>query len=655
MIPKLTVPGCSLAFLVAAASGQQSALPQTPAFRTGVDVVQIDVTVLDRNRRPVRDLTAADFLVLEDGRPRPIVAFSAVELSAPPDGAAPEAPGLPIRAIPPDVTTNALPDGRLVVILMDHQLDRPADGARVMAKRIAARIVDALGPGDVAAVVHTMFGTAQNLTTDRQRLKAAIESSAIGTVARPDDEFETGECPCGTCKLEALTRIADALGGEPLRRKTVFFVGESFPTYPKGNRCDALVAPAARAMIRAAQAANVAVHAVDPNGLQVTSVGAGENFRPEGASAAARAKETANRAGLIERHQSLRYLSDMTGGRTIVDTNAPEANVRAILDESSAYYFLAFQSSSPKPDGRFHPIAVTVNRPGVTVHTRKGYYATPERSAGSRAEDVLSVEGLARELLPRRELPLVLAAAPFRAPDGQGAALVLAIGVMAGAGEPLETSAPETEADSMEKVEILAAAFPEHRGTAEWHRQTLAISVPRRAPGDIEYEALSTLALPPGRYELRVAARAERHGLTGTVHTHVDIPEFDDALSLSGVVLHDPRAPTATPVDALGEVLAHAPTARRAFTAGDAVTAIVRVYQPRANPDGTIAFRVVDRDGHARASAEIPLAAAQFHDGSTEVRFPVPLQRLRPGPFVLSVEATAGRTTARRGVPFTVK
>ena len=41
---------------------------QTPAFKTGVDLVQVDVSVLDRDRQPIRGLKAADFTVLEPGR-----------------------------------------------------------------------------------------------------------------------------------------------------------------------------------------------------------------------------------------------------------------------------------------------------------------------------------------------------------------------------------------------------------------------------------------------------------------------------------------------------------------------------------------------------------------------------------------------------------
>src|ERR1041384_5703302 len=88
-------------------------ISQTPptTFRAGVEVVDVDVSVLDKNRRPVRDLTAADFTVLEDGKPRPVVAFTPVELAP--------------RELPParwmgevvsDAQTNDLQrEGRLVV------------------------------------------------------------------------------------------------------------------------------------------------------------------------------------------------------------------------------------------------------------------------------------------------------------------------------------------------------------------------------------------------------------------------------------------------------------------------------------------------------------------------------------------------------------
>jgi VWFA-related protein len=48
-----------------------------PAFKAGTDVVLVDFVVTDKSDRPVKDLTAADFVVKEDGKNRPIVSFAA--------------------------------------------------------------------------------------------------------------------------------------------------------------------------------------------------------------------------------------------------------------------------------------------------------------------------------------------------------------------------------------------------------------------------------------------------------------------------------------------------------------------------------------------------------------------------------------------------
>ena len=120
--------------------------------------------------------------------------------------------------------------------------------------------------------------------------------------------------------------------------------------------------------------------------------------------------------------------------------------------------------------------------------------------------------------------------------------------------------------------------------------------LPGPGPGQLRYEAVSTLKLAPGTYELRVAMRHEPPGDVGSVHTYVDVPDFDEgALTLSGVVLLDRRAPTATPREALGGVLDTAPTTRREFRAdrrGLGVRARLSDGQPTA----------AGRDGQRSAS-----------------------------------------------------
>jgi hypothetical protein len=112
-------------------------------FRSRVEVVQLDVSVLDKHRRPVRGLAEKDFTILEDGRTQPIVGFSTFDVAS-------EAPltAAWIREVPPDVATNQHKDTRLFVIVMDDGMIPQDPFAIQSSKTIALGIIDRLGPDD---------------------------------------------------------------------------------------------------------------------------------------------------------------------------------------------------------------------------------------------------------------------------------------------------------------------------------------------------------------------------------------------------------------------------------------------------------------------------------------------------------------------------
>jgi VWFA-related protein len=652
-----------LACWLAIVTSSAAQLPQTPppTFRIGVDAVQLDVSVLDAQRRPVRGLTAADFTVLEDGKPRRIVQFSAVELPSVARVATPAA-----DAVQPDVVRNDLPEGRLVVILLDPFLERTmvdgrvtiADQPGLAALRATARkVVDSLGPGDLTAVVHTIYGVSQNFTTDKTRLKRAIDSSAFGTVKRAEGE-QWGSCECGVCRVDALTSIATALRDETQRRKTVFFIGEHVPLAPVPGTCNTYLEPATKALVRATQLANVTVHTIDPNTLETTNVHAGDDFRPDRSiSGAAKEQEQANRAHLIERQQSLQTVAEWTGGRAILNTNNPEESVRPLLDESSAYYLVAFETSDVKADGRFHPVTVKVNRENVQVRTRKGFYAEPATASVDTGSASFSVENLSRALLPQRGLPMSIAAAPFRGPSGMPM-IVVTTGVRGGATAHRDGGATSSAPPQFEPIEILTSALRDGQKTAEWQRQRLSIVIPDGGAADgLRYESISTLSVKPGRYEVRVATRHAGADIVGTVFTYVDVPDFEsEPVTLSALVLLDSHAPTATPPAALAGVLDTSPTTRRDFKTADDVSALIRVYQlRRQNPvPVTITFRVLD--GTRRVmSAENVLSADRFRAGAADARYPLPLTALKAGTYVMRVEASAPGISLHRDLPFAVR
>ena len=155
MSRRLALVALCLWSAVSVAAFQQASpaqLPSGPApvFRAGVDLVQVDVVVTDKQHQPISDLTAADFALSADGRPQRISTFKYVSIPV-----APRVSNLNHLPAPsPDVATNGAPtseNSRLFVMLVDDQHIIENDIAHV--KDAMTEFLRALTPDDEVAMV----------------------------------------------------------------------------------------------------------------------------------------------------------------------------------------------------------------------------------------------------------------------------------------------------------------------------------------------------------------------------------------------------------------------------------------------------------------------------------------------------------------------
>jgi len=626
---------------VACAALALRAQQPTPAqtFRGGVELVAVDVSVLDKNRNPIEGLTAADFTVFEDGKPRPIEAFSAVVL---PRSVMPSAPWM--RDVAPDIATNVMPpEGRLVVIVtsgITPVLNLPM-------RKIADAVIDALGPGDVAAVVHTGGGTAQGFTSDHTLLKMAIDHPFLGIA---DDEPETsGQCLCNVCRLETLTHVADAVRDVPRRRKTLVFIGTSLPVETGTNQvCDGLIRPAREALFRAAHTANVTIDALDPSGLNTLAPTASAGGTPQVAPINGVAPPSPV-MGEMKRQGTLGTYTDETGGRFVVNTNAPEDAVRPILRESSSYYILAFAPATPRSDGLYHDIDVKVNRPGVTLQVRRGYYAPggkPSQMAKVSPDVPPALAQAMAATWPKTDLPLDIDVAPFLAPDRKHAVVT----VVVHAQPPASTGAGA----SSHGGSVLAAAFTPLGDSADYERATM--TVPARAS---DYEVLTRLTVKPGWYEVRASLDDGPVGGMGSVYSYLTVPDFaSDGLHVSGAVLSAIPTGVSGPRNAFTDVLPVVPTARRAFARTDRVSAFVRLYSGGKGGIAPVRVSASIRDENDQRvfGQESVVSPERFTKArSADFLLDLPLASYAPGEYLLSMAFDQGKAHEARNVRFTMR
>jgi VWFA-related protein len=657
-------------------SAQQPAT-ETPQerFRARTDLVQADVTVLDDRRRPVRGLTKEDFTIFQDGKPQPIEAFS--EVSLPDRVVSDRAPWT--RDVPPDVVTNQIAEqeGRLVIILLDRTI--PLGQPTITAKRIADAAVDALGPGDLAAVVSTSGGSTQELTADRARLHRVINGSDPSTGSSSDErelqeplslfpwsDLNDGRCNCGLCVLETITRIGDALQDRTRRRKVLLFIGSNLILQsggtPGGARtdvgCESRLHDARTLMFTSLGRANLTIHSLDPGGLEMV----GPISR---ASSPLRGRDVQvtlarDRVEHLEHQDALRVLPDRTGGRTVVNTNAPEEHIPDIFRESDGYYLVAFRQTDSTA-GKSHAVTVKVRRPGVSVHTRSGY-VSPSTSEASAAPTepaaptavFASARTALTGLLPAGEVPLAAQAAAFAAPESRRGAVALLVDV--GGFAPLSGAAPGGP------LEIVATAFDRTGRAKGLARTSLDVTWPANDPSRTRrMDVFSRLDLAPGDYQVRVGVSGGNPARSASIFSDVSVPDFDAVpLSLSSIVLSATVGTVTGPKDFLASVLPIVPTARRTFSKADRSVAFLRIYEGlrRRDPVAPVTLRtsLLDSQGRDVAAASTVLAAEQFASGrAADYYISLPLSTLASGEYLLRVEAAMGAFAAGRVLRFNVE
>jgi VWFA-related protein len=377
-------------------------LAQAPTFRSETTVVQLPVRVLDAKGGFVKDLTAADVEVLEDGVPQTISQFSLVDVST----AVPPSPlEIPSSGVLTPAQLEKVP-GRFYVFLLDDVHVGVAHSARAR-QLIKDFIRDRMTAADAAAIVIASGAARQDFTRDKAALLRAVDRFT-GTLDMGEPARVQEARARAIVKLVA--DLAGALGSIRGRLKTLVYVGSQvgcrvsfdanadFFLKLKGQQQDtdsaqriteqstsnAGAAPDADEQllcnerlwdaVRAAVQANVSLYAIDPRGM-LNRGWVSPSVDGRGGPDVARRRSALVEPGRPSVLDGFHVLSDSTGGFGVTDTNNYHDPFDRIVRESSTYYLLAYTSTNNKLDGKYRRTQVKVKRAGVQAFYRAGYVA----------------------------------------------------------------------------------------------------------------------------------------------------------------------------------------------------------------------------------------------------------------------------------------
>ena len=214
---------------------------------------------------------------------------------------------------------------------------------------------------------------------------------------------------------------------------------------------------------------------------------------------------------VAENQDVLQSAAEDTGGRAFLNTNDIRGAIRRAADDARMTYVLGYYPTNEVWDGRFHRVEVKVNRPGVEVRHRKGYFAVATEKQAS-AQRSAALRAAVASPIGANGLGLRLRIDPVA---GRPPEYRLAVRVEAG-GIALEQRADELRGALDVIVAQIRADGSDVRSFD--HRADISLSVGRLQQFQREGLRIEhTVTLTPGVERLRVVVRDVRTGAIGAI------------------------------------------------------------------------------------------------------------------------------------------
>ena len=649
-------------------------------LRAESDLVLTNVVVRDaKTGQVVLGLKQSDFTVLENGKAQKIsdFDFESVDMAKPLNeatisGLASSAQG---KTATSGVRPEDLKDHRLIVFFFDltsmqpEDLDRSVDAAKEF-------LTHKMQPADLIALVSldTELKVDQDFTSDKSLLTGKIgmyngtegDAFAQGANANSNqvedasgytpDESEYNDINTDR-ELFALKAISKSLERINQKKSLLYFSG--------GLSRDGIENQASlRSAINAAVRANLSIYSLDTRGLQAVS--------PLGDASTGSLRGTgAYNGGAIQNNfnanfasqETLTTLSVDTGGKAFLDNNDFSPAFAQIQRDTSAYYVIGFHSTDTARDGRFRKLTVKVNRPGVKLEYRPGYYAPADfRHSGKEDRERELEEELASDL-PATDVALYLDAYYFRLDENRFYVPVSLI--VPGSQIPFIKGGDKDKAT----LDVIGEVIDEAKRPIGHVRETVKLNVnedQQARQKNIQYS--TSFNLPPGKYHLKFVVRENQNGRMGSFEADVSLPDMKKTpLKLSSILLASQRVPTKATNPLVHDGEQYVPNISHVFRQGQHLYLFYEVYGPAKVKPVTDAAtgaqtKVLKGSINLLSSLELIQGSTKVFEtpvvqatalnvagrDAVAVQLDVPLDKLKPGTYIgqLNVVDDAGGSFA---------
>jgi VWFA-related protein len=644
---------------------QVSATPQSGFMLklTGELVLTNVVAREQKTGELVRGLKQSDFTIYENGKRQQLSTFDfeTVEMATPLNEATVSGLAAGASGSKAVVVTNPeeLRNHRLIVMFFDLTSMQPEDMDRSVA---AAQdfLRNRMQPADLVALVSLgdTLKVDQDFTADKNALiqEVAVYNGTEGEGFQPGATANTNQVEDTTGytpdeseyndlntdrELFALRTVAKSLEKITEKKSLLYFSG--------GISRDGIENQASlRAAINAAVRANLAIYSVDTRGLQAISpLGDASTGSLRGTGAFSGSALMNNMNANFATQEVMATLSTDTGGKAFFDSNDFAPAFAQVERDTSAYYAIGFHSSNPLRDGRYRKLTIKVNRPGVKLEYRPGYYAPADFLHSGHEDRERDLEEQLASDLPATDMAVYLDALYFRLDENRFFVPVSLI--VPGSQIPFVKGGDKDKAT----LDIIGTVIDEAKRPIGHARETVKLNLdPSLQARQKNIQYTTSFNLPPGKYRLKFVVRENQTGRMGSFEAGITLPEMKKtplpSLRMSSIVLASMRQPSkkTSPLVRGGEE--YVPNISHVFRQDQHLYLLYEIYspareklaesQPKGAKPGINLFSSLELIQGSTKVYETPLVQAKAINvegrDAVAVEMDVPLAGLKAGQYL---------------------
>jgi VWFA-related protein len=353
------------------------------------------------------------------------------------------------------------------------------------------------------------------------------------TTAYTPDESEYNDLNTDR-ELFALRAISQSLAKINEKKSLLYFSG--------GLSRDGIENEASlRSAINAAVRADLAIYSVDTRGLQaIGPLGDASTGSYRGTSGYNGGALMNNMQSNFDTQEVMATLSSDTGGKAFFDSNDFAPAFAQVQKDNSAYYAIGFHSTNLARDGKYRKLTIKINRPGIKLEYRPGYYAPADFKHSGKEDREQELQDQLSSDLPATDIAVYMDAMYFRL-DATRYYMPVSL-VVPGSQIPFVKGGDKDKAT----LDIIGAVIDETKRPVGRIRDTVKLNLDASQQArqkNVQYT--TSFNLPPGKYEVKFVVRENQTGRMGSFIAEVTLPDLKKApLKMSSILLASQRTPS---------------------------------------------------------------------------------------------------------------